>query len=237
MRIDRERSARGCIALATLAAVIVSCAHGTRGREPKVHEIELSDARIEADVKISGEEVGTRKAALAARGMRLAALWRIPGVPDWRLAIVNGEPEPDAYGPQLVVISATEDSQIVYSSPRLFDDDFVYPTFFQFADRTLLLADHGSEDAYGMIAWSFETRHVRDLGILQVALPPAGDDFTIGASSSAKARLQNAHYIIEIPGPVLLYPRQERERVLAPRGRLATFCEKDSKLAPCEPGA
>jgi hypothetical protein len=113
----------------------------------------------------------------------------------------------------------------------MYDEDFVRPTFFSLGDRTLVLADHGSEDAYGVLAWSFEGGGVRDLGDLQVALPEDADVFTRGAAPTARVALRDARYTVTIPGPVLLDPRGEDERLIARKGEFVRFEELAGKLA------
>ena len=136
-------------------------------------------------------------------------LWTIPGFPDLTLAIVIRPPAGDAYGPRLVAFRGAE---VVHESGRLFDDDFVNPTFFRFGDRTLLLADHGSEDAYDILAWSIESDRIRDLGELAVALPEDIDVFTRGAARHARVERRGDRYLVTIRGPFLVDPRGETEK-------------------------
>jgi hypothetical protein len=162
--------------------------------------------------------------------MSVSTLWRVPGDLTMRLAIVEKPATEATYGPQLVALGVGDDVRVLHASPRLYDDDFVHPTFFAFSDRTLMLADHGSEDAYGVLAWSFETGSVRDFGQLQIALPEEKDVFTRGAAATARVEIKDDKYVITIPGPVLLNPQGENERLLAKKGKTVTFRESAGRF-------
>lgn len=158
-----------------------------------------------------------------------ATSWSVPGFPGMKVAIVTHPPTATAYGPQLVAL-ADDGGRVLYEGARLFDVDFIHPTFFVFRDRTLVLADYGSEDAYGVLAWSVEGGGVRDLGTLDIARPEEGDVFTRGAAPVAHVRFEEGRYTIDVPGPLLLNPRGEAEVLLAPRGGSARWIETDGKL-------
>lgn len=164
------------------------------------------------------------------RGMSVSTLWRVPGEQTVRLAFVERPAAGAAYGPQLVALGVGDDVRVLHESPRLYDGNFVHPAFFAFSDRTLLLADHGSEDAYGVLAWSIEDGGVRDLGQLQIALPEQTDVFTRGAAATARVEMRDGKYVIAIPGPVLLSPRGEDERLLAKKGETVTFRESAGRF-------
>jgi hypothetical protein len=119
---------------------------------------------------------------------------------------------------------------VLHESPRLYDVDFVQPTFFTFSSRTLVLADYGSEDAYGVLAWSVENGAVRDLGVLDIARPEEKDVFTRGVALTALVELQDGKYVITIPGPVRLDPRGEDERLLATKDEVVTFRESSGRF-------
>lgn len=159
--------------------------------------------------------------------------WTVPGQPRVTLALVEKAPDGVSYGPQLVALDAQR--RVLHESGRLFDDDFVRPTFFAFPDRTLVLADHGSEDAYGILAWSIENGTVRDLGELEVALPEDEDVFTRGAAATASVALRDGAYVITIAGPLLLDPRGRNERLLAKEGEVATFRESAGRFELVQP--
>jgi hypothetical protein len=152
----------------------------------------------------------------------------IPGWPSLTVALRDSPPAGSAYGPQLVVTGV--DGAVVHESARLFDTDFVHPKFFRFADRTLMLADFGSEDAYGMIVWSFEAAGVRDLGVLDLALAEERDVFTRGAAATARVEVVDGAYVIRIPGPVLMDPRSDGEVLIARRRETVTVREVDGRL-------
>ncbi len=215
---------RTCGALLAGALTLASCAHAAiRGTQPEVRRVPHNGQEIEIDVAI--DDAIPLVDELARREMSASAIWRVPGAPAMRLAIVERPAAETAYGPQLVALGVGGDVRVLHESPRLYDDDFVQPTFFVFSNRTLLLADHGSEDAYGMLAWSIENGDVRDLGQLQIALPEEKDVFTRGAASTARVEMKDGKFVITVPGPVLLNPQGEDERQLAKKGEVATFRE------------
>jgi hypothetical protein len=209
----------------TLATVVfASCVQAaTIGSQPKTRRLVVNAHEVEVEAGIDDAAPIVRE--LARRGMTVSALWRVPGEPAMRLAMVEKPAAKKAYGPQMVALRVGGDVRILHESPRLYDDDFVQPTFFAFPDRTLILADHGSEDAYGVLAWSVENGGVRDLGQLQIALPEQKDVFTRGATATARVARKGGKYTITVPGPVLLNPRGEHERQLAKRGEVVTFRE------------
>ena len=160
---------------------------------------------------------------LGRTGASVSEVWKVPGQPTVMLAVIERPATETSYGPQLAAIDVRGGVRVLHESTRLYDADFVHPTFFEFPDRTLVLADHGSEDAYGMLAWSIENGAVRDLGQLPVALPEDHDVFTRGAAPTARVEIRDGQYVITIPGPVLLDPRGEGERLLAKEGEVVTF--------------
>jgi len=151
------------------ALIIASCAHAAMGSQPSTRRLVLSGHEVEVDAAI--DDAAPIVDVLVRRGMSVSAMWRVPGAAGVRLAVVERPAAETAYGPQLVAVAVGDEVRVLHESPRLYDADFVQPTFFAFANRTLLLADQGSEDAYGVLAWSVENGGVRDLGQLQVALP------------------------------------------------------------------
>lgn len=207
--------------LAPLAVLLLACTHaGITGTPPQTRDIPRGEGQIETDV--TDEETSRTADAFARQDIVLSAVWTIPNAPDLRLAVITREPEGDRYGPQLAAIRA-DTLEVVHETARLFDDDFINPTFFRFEDRVLMLADHGSEDAYGSIAWSFEHGRVRDLGELAVALVEDIDVFTRGAGRHARVELRDGVYIVRIRGPLLADPRGKSERLIANRWQTATF--------------
>lgn len=215
-----------------LFPLLGSCTHGwTPGVQPDVRRLPYDDHEIETGSEVGDAEAISLADRLSMHGVRLLAVWPVPDVPQTVLVIIEKAATEESYGPQLAVMRGHAGAaEIVHESRRLFDDDFINPTFVAFPGHTLLLADHGSEDAYGMIAWSFQDGRVRDLGELEVALPEESDVFTRGAARTARVGLRNGVYVVRIPGPLLLYPQQERERLLARRGEVATFHEIDGKF-------
>jgi hypothetical protein len=213
----------------TAALIVVSCAHAAMvGSQPKTQPLVLNGKEVEVE---SGIDDARRIVdELAVRGMSVSALWRVPGEPAMRLAVVEKPAAETAYGPQLVALGIGHDVRVLHEGPRLYDDNFVHPTFFAFSNRTLLLADHGSENAYGVLTWSIENGGVRDLGQLQIALPQENNVFTRGAAATARAAVRDGKYVITIPGPVLLNPRGEDERLLAKRGEIVTFRESAGRF-------
>lgn len=192
--------------IVTMLLLAAGCAHrGVVGVEPP----EVEDAALAA--------------RLEQQGQRVSVFWHVPGAPGVMLALITRDAEGEAYGPQLVAIDAAR-AATLHESPRLYDADFVHPRFFRFDDRTLMLADHGNEDAYGVLAWSFEQGRIRDLGELPIALP--GDVFTSGAAEAARAELRDGRYVVSVDGPVLLHPLERREQ----RFRAMRFEERDGKL-------
>jgi hypothetical protein len=141
---------------------------------------------------------------------------------------VERPPAGAAYGRQLVAVR--DGGQVLHESARLYDADFVVPKFFDVAGRTLMLADYGSEDNWGVIAWSFEQGTVRDLGTLEIALSEEDGEFTGGAAAAARVDVVDGAYVVTIPGPVLLDPRGTNERLLANEGEVVTFREIAAKL-------
>lgn len=164
---------------------------------------------------------------LAKSGIVLSELWSIPSRPEMKLAIVTREPDGDQYGPQLAVLRGND---IVQETARLFDTDFIHPTFFRFDDRVLVLADYGSEDAYGMLAFSFEYDRIRNLGELPIALPEDVDVFTRGVAPTIRAEVRDGAYVLTIPAPVLFDPRGEHERSVGKRREVVTFHENGGKF-------
>lgn len=207
-----------------MALMLASCAHAAiRGSQPETRRVAHNGQEVEIDAAI--DDAIPVLDELTRRGMSAWALWTVPGAPTMKLAIVERPATETSYGPQLVAIRVGGEVRVLHESPRLYDDDFVTPTFFKFSDRTLLLADHGSEDAYGVLAWSIENGSVRDLGQLQIALPEDKDVFTRGAAPTARVEIRDGKYVITIPGPVLLHPQGEEERQLAKKGEVVTFKE------------
>jgi hypothetical protein len=220
---------RMCTGLLAAALIVSSCAHAAMvGSQPATRPIVLNGQEVEVETGI--EDAKRIVDELVGRGMAVSTLWLVPGAPTVRLAVVERPAAETAYGPQLVAIDVGGDVRVLHESARLYDDNFVQPTFFNFSDRTLLLADHGSEDAYGMLAWSIENGRVRDLGELQIALPEDKDVFTRGAARTALVEVTNGKYVITIAGPVLLYPQGEEERLLAKQGEVATFKESGDRF-------
>jgi len=220
---------RRCGASLAAALIVASCAHATvTGSQPNTRRLVLNGQEVEVETGI--DDATSIVDELVRRGMSVSALWRVPGEPAMRLAVVEKPAAETAYGPQLVALGVGGDVRVLHESPRLYDDDFVHPTFFAFSNRTLILADHGSEDAYGVLAWSIENGGVRDLGQLQIALPEEKDVFTRGAAATARVEMRNGKYMITIPGPVLLNPQGEDERVLAKKGEIVTFRESADRF-------
>jgi hypothetical protein len=216
--------------LCSLALIVAGCAHrATIGSQPTTRDVVLNGREVEVDAGIrDGEPIVDE---LGRRGMPVSALWRVPGEPAMRLAIVEKPAAETAYGPQLLALGVGAGAvRVLHESPRLYDDDFVHPTFFAFPDRTLVLADHGSEDAYGVLAWSIENGGVRDLGHLPIALPEGAGMFTRDAAATARVELKDGKYVIAVPGPVLLNPRSEDERQLAKKGETVTFIESTDRF-------
>ena len=215
-----------------LVFLVNACSHlGVVGTQPDVRALPHKGGELEVDVSVDTAAAIELAEDLERHGMQLSAVWNIPGRPDLKLAIVTRPPHGDAYGPQLAAFRTHgKIFELVHESDRLFDDDFIYPTFVRFPDRTLLLADHGSEDAYGVLAWSFEDGPIRDLGELPIALPEKGYGFTRGAAASARVSIREGAYFVVIPGPVLLYPTEDRERLIGKKGDLVRFREVGGKL-------
>ena len=111
---------------------VLSCTHAApNGMQPDVRPVVHGDREIEVDAAI--HDVASLVDALSRQDMVLHAVWMVPGEPGLRVAGVSRPPEETAYGPQLVAIDVRGDVRILHESPRLLDDDFLYPTFFTFA--------------------------------------------------------------------------------------------------------
>jgi hypothetical protein len=220
------RNVRSTLVLAA-ALPLSACLHiGMRGTQPDVRRVAYRASELEVDARINAAVAIQFAQHLDEQNVHLSALWNIPRVPKLILAIIRRAPADKAYGPQLAVFREQAATfQVAHESMRLFDDDFIYPTFFCFSERTLLLADHGSEDAYGVIIWSFEDGQIRDLGELQIALPENGDVFARGVSPKTNVVVRDGAYVIRVPAPVLLYPREDREQLIGKRGEVVTFRE------------
>lgn len=228
MRAKQEVLRVWCAFLATVV-VSTSCMHAAaNGSQSEMRRFVHDGEEIEVDAAI--DDVIPLLEKLSNGGMSVSAVWKVPGAPPMRLALVEKPGTEKSYGLQLIAINVTSETEVSHESPRLYDDNFVHPTFFRFADRTLVLADHGSEDAYGVLAWSIEKGRVRDLGQLQIALPEGQDVFTRGAAPTARVELRGGKYRIEIPGPVLLNPQGEEERLLAKQGEVVTFRESAGRF-------
>lgn len=228
MRAKREVLKKCSVPLAA-ALIIASCAHAAVvGSQPTTRLLVLRGQEVEVEMGIDDAEQIVDE--LMERGMSVTTLWRLPDQPMMKLAVIEKPAAETAYGPQLVALGVGGEVRVLHESPRLYDDDFVRPTFFAFPDRTLLLADHGSEDAYGVLAWSIESGRVRDLGQLHIALPEEKDVFTRGAAATARVEMKDGKYEITIPGPVLLNPRGEDERQLAKKGEVVTFRESAGRF-------
>lgn len=211
------------VAFAFVMALVGCASAGIHGTQPAVRRVAHNEREIEIDARIDDE--GPLLNELVRRGFAVSAIWKVSSDSSLRLALVERPAMGTSYGPQLIGVAVDGEVRVLHESPRLYDDDFVYPTFFMFADRTLLLADHGSEDAYGVLAWSIENGRIRDLGELPIALPEGRDVFTRGAAPTACVKVRKGKYVITIPGPVLLNPRGEDERVLAQKGETVVFHE------------
>ena len=114
----------------------------------------------------------TTNASIVAffRDAQVFDIWRIPGRPTQHLVFADRTAfEPKNYGPQLFVVSAKE---ILFETGRMMDTTFVEPTFFVHGNEMLMLANFGSEDSWGLIAIAFDEKGIRDLGDLDVVLPP-----------------------------------------------------------------
>lgn len=220
---------RMCGGSLAAALIVASCAHAAMvGSQPNTQRLVLNGQEVEVETGI--DDAKRIVDELVGRGMSISALWRVPGAPTVRLAVIERPAAEPAYGPQLVALGVGGDVRVLHESPRLYDDNFVQPTFFAFSNRTLLLADHGSEDAYGVLAWSIENGGIRDLGQLQIALPAQKDVFTRGAAATARVEMRDGQYVITIPGPVLLNPQGEDERLLAKKGESVTFRESAGRF-------
>jgi hypothetical protein len=199
-----------------------------RGSQPETRSVVHHEREIDIDLAV--DDAVPLLDELARRGMPALAVWTVPGELALRVAFIERPPADTAYGPQLVAIRVDGDLRVLHESGRLYDVDFAAPTFFTFSDRTLLLADHGSEDAYGVLAWSIENGDVRDLGQLPIALPEDQDVFTRGAAPWARVEIKEGKYVITIPGPLLLDPRGEEERLIAKNGEVVTFKESAGRF-------
>ena len=220
---------RRCDAALAAAFIVASCAHAAiTGSQPDTRRVVVNGQEINVEAGI--EDAASIVDELVRRGLSVSALWRVSGEPAMRLAFVEKPPAGTAYGPQLMALLVSGDVRVLHESQRLYDDDFIHPAFFTFSNRTLMLADHGSEDAYGVLAWSIENGAVRDLGQLQIALPEEQGMFTRGAAAAARVELKDGKYVITIPGPVLLNPQGEDERQLAKKGEIITFRESAGRF-------
>jgi hypothetical protein len=127
--------------------------------------------------------------------------WTVPGARGVKVAIKERATDADGYGFQVIASqSQNRRVKVLRESGRMFDADFVDPRFIRFPDRTLMLADYGSEETYGALAWSFERNRVRDLGSLDV-----------DGTKKARVELRDGDYVITVPGPVVLDPQGEHE--------------------------
>lgn len=215
-------------AIRLLLAIVYAAMLATQppGTQPDVRRVAHGQGELEVELSIADAEAKATSDQLAKEHIVLSALWNIPGRPELKLAIITRDPAGDAYGPQLAILRpGAEKMEIVRETVRLYDDDFINPTFFRFGERVLLLADHGSEDAYGVLAFSFEGDRIRDLGELPIALPENGDVFTRGAAAAMRAEVRDGAYVLTIPGPVLFDPRGKHERTVGKRGEVVTFRE------------
>jgi hypothetical protein len=204
----------------------------TTGIQPEVRRVDHNGEEIEVDDALRD---GLRIVEdLSRMQVAVRAVWAVPGEPRLRLAIIERPATESGYGPQLIAFSEGDELRVLHEGPRLYDDDFVEPTFFRFFDRTLLLADHGSEDAYGILAWSVEAGRIRDLGQIHIALPEDQDVFTRGAAAVARVEMRHGKYTVTIPGPVLLNPQGTDERVIAERGQTATLVESGGRFVLVE---
>jgi hypothetical protein len=217
--------------LAALLFLTATAASAVPGIGPAVRRISHAGAEIEIESPIPDAVAHDVAKALASSGIELSALWNIPGSPLWKLAIINRPPEAKSYGPQLAILRTAAGSvQIRYESVRLFDDDLVHPWFFRVGERLLILADHGSEDAYGVLALAIDGGSVRDLGQIPIARPSGIDAFTRGAASAADVYVASSGYVVRFSGPILLDPAGENERTLAREGEVITYREVRGKL-------
>ncbi len=187
-------------------------------------------------MKISAAAVAVLLVLSSCSGLRRnsadVAQWQVPRFPEVRLVMRTPPPDAGGYGAKLVAVHRK--NGVVAESPRLFDTDFIVPRFITFDDRTLMLADFGSEDVWGLMVWSIERDAVRNLGVLDVALP--GDSFTAGAAPEARVALEDGRYVITIPGPLLLEPSGRGEIVLAEQGESARFVQSASGMKLVEAG-
>src|SRR5688500_3825067 len=120
--------------------MLAGCTHtAIRGSQPDVRRVGHDGREIEVDAAIG--DPAPLLEELMRRGMPASAIWAVPGEPAIRLAIVERPATGAGYGPQLVAIGLAGDARVLHESRRLYDDDFVHPTFFRFSDRTLVLAD------------------------------------------------------------------------------------------------
>lgn len=109
--------------------------------------------------------------AIAVPDAKVFDVWEIPGR-DLHLVFAERPAVDHAkYGPQLFVIAKNGD--VLFESVRMMDTAFVEPSFFLNGSRMLMLANHGNEDSWGLIAMAFDEDRIRDLGDIDVVRPPA----------------------------------------------------------------
>jgi hypothetical protein len=87
-----------------------------------------------------------------------------------------------------------------------------------------MLADHGSEDSWGLLALDLTARGVRFLGRIDLATP-SGEIGLTGSAAEVADVEHNARYRITFTGPLVVEPGGESEKLIAKAGETIVFEE------------
>lgn len=109
------------------------------------------------------------------------------------------------------------------------DGDYLQPAFFGNGERLLMLADHGSEDSWGLIVLDVAPAAVRDHGEIDV-VRPGNIDFTESALPVAEVFFEDGGYVVKFRGEVIASPGDAPTQWLAKRGQRAVFVQTGQRF-------
>jgi hypothetical protein len=115
---------------------------------------------------------------------------------------------------------------ILQQSHGMQDSWYLRPVFYPSGDRTLILAETGAEESWGVVAFELHGTDLRDLGYLEVA-EDAGE-FTINPLPAARVRLINGIWSVEFDVDLVWNPGGGDERPLPRRNGKPHLFRNDS---------
>lgn len=224
---------KSIVVVAVLSALGLAPADGVRGTELNVRHVSLRGSPVEVTEGVSEAEVQRLDVWLEKTKTALRSVWAIPGE-STRLAVIERPADRNVYGRQIVALDRDGDGyRVVQEGRRLFDVDFAKPVVFRLAGRTIILADIGCEDVWGVLAWEVARPDARELGMMDVAQPAGEEVFTGRIAGLAEVESTPEGLTVTFPGPLVLYPGDSRERSVRTR---AVFREEGGRLKLVTPG-